>query len=56
MFWRAKRLELLKETLPGLTEVGLLLNWINPGNALIVPAMRRTAEVLKLKASPIRRA
>jgi putative tryptophan/tyrosine transport system substrate-binding protein len=45
----AKRLELLKETMPGLTDVGILLNPINPGSALIVPAMRRTAEPLKLK-------
>jgi len=45
----AKRLELLKETLPGLTEVGVLLNRINPANAPIVPAVRRTAEALKLK-------
>jgi putative ABC transport system substrate-binding protein len=45
----AKRLELLKETIPGLTDVGVLLNSINPANAPIVPAMRRTAEALKLK-------
>jgi putative tryptophan/tyrosine transport system substrate-binding protein len=45
----AKRLELLKETLPGLTDAGVLLNRINPANAPIVPAVRRTAEALKLK-------
>src|SRR5215218_4441108 len=45
----AKRLELLKETLPGLTDVGVLLNRINPANAPIVPVVRRTAEALKLK-------
>ena len=45
----AKRLELLKETMPGLTDVGALLNAINPANAPIVPAVRRTAESLKLK-------
>jgi putative tryptophan/tyrosine transport system substrate-binding protein len=45
----AKRLELLKETMPGLTDVGALLNRINPANAPIVPAVRRTAEALKLK-------
>jgi putative ABC transport system substrate-binding protein len=44
----AKRLELLKETLPGLTDVGVLLNRVNPANEPIVPAMRRTAEPLKL--------
>jgi putative tryptophan/tyrosine transport system substrate-binding protein len=45
----AKRLELLKETMPGLTDVGVLLNPVNPANAPIVPAVRRTAEPLKLK-------
>jgi putative tryptophan/tyrosine transport system substrate-binding protein len=45
----AKRLELLKETMPVLTDVGVLLNPINPANAPIVPAVRRTAEPLKLK-------
>ena len=45
----AKRLELLKESMPGLTEVGVLLNRINPANAPILPAMRRTAESLTLK-------
>ena len=44
----AKRLELLKETLPGLTDVGVLLNPVNPINEPIVPTMRRTAEPLKL--------
>jgi ABC-type uncharacterized transport system substrate-binding protein len=44
----AKRLELLKETLPSLIDVGVLLNPINPINEPIVPAMRRTAEPLKL--------
>ena len=45
----AKRLELLKETMPGLTDVGVLLNPVNPANAPIVPAVMRTAELLKLK-------
>ena len=45
----AKRLELLKETMPGLTDVGVLFNSINPANASIIPAMSRTAEPLKLK-------
>ena len=44
----AKRLELLKETVHGLTNVGVLVNAINPANAPIIPAMRRTAEKLKL--------
>jgi putative tryptophan/tyrosine transport system substrate-binding protein len=45
----AKRLELLKETMPNLTDVGILLNAINPANEPILPAIRRTAEPLKLK-------
>ena len=45
----AKRLELLKETMPNLTDVGVLLNSVNPANEPILPAMRRTAEPLKLK-------
>jgi putative ABC transport system substrate-binding protein len=45
----AKRLELLKETLSGLTDIGGLLNPANPANEPIVPAMRLTAEQLKLK-------
>ena len=45
----AKRLELLKETLPGLTDVGLLLNLANPINELILPEMSRFAQPLKLE-------
>jgi putative tryptophan/tyrosine transport system substrate-binding protein len=45
----AKRLELLKETMPNLTDVGVLLNSVNPANEPILPAMRRTAEPLRLK-------
>jgi len=35
----AKRLELLKETVHGLTDVGVLVNAINPANAPIIPAV-----------------
>jgi putative ABC transport system substrate-binding protein len=45
----AKRLELLKETLPGLTDVGLLLNLANPINESILPEMSRFAQPLKLE-------
>jgi ABC-type uncharacterized transport system substrate-binding protein len=45
----AKRLELLKETIPGLTDVGVLLNSENPMNEPVIPVMARTAEALKLK-------
>ena len=40
----AKRFELLKEILPGLTEVGLLLNPENPINEPIVPLVKLTAQ------------
>jgi ABC-type uncharacterized transport system substrate-binding protein len=45
----AKRFELLKETLPGLTEVGLLLNPGNPINEPIVPMIKLTAKALGLE-------
>ena len=48
----AKRFELLKELLPGLTEVGLLLNPANPINETIVPAIRLTAQALRLELHP----
>jgi putative ABC transport system substrate-binding protein len=44
----AKRLELFKEVMPGLTDVGILSNPANPFNEAIVPAMRVTAQALKL--------
>jgi putative tryptophan/tyrosine transport system substrate-binding protein len=48
----AKRFELLKETLPGLTEVGLLLNPANPINEPIVPMIKLTAKALGLDVHP----
>jgi len=48
----AKRFELLKETLPGLAEVGLLLNPANPINEPILPMIRRTAQALALEVHP----
>ena len=45
----AKQLELLKETIPSLTDVAILLNPSNPMNEPVVPMMRRTAELLKLE-------
>lgn len=45
----AKRLELLKETMPDLTDVGLLLNLANPINESILPEMSRFAQPLKLE-------
>jgi putative tryptophan/tyrosine transport system substrate-binding protein len=48
----AKRFELLKEMLPGLSEVGLLLNPENPINEPIVPAIQQTARALGLEVHP----
>jgi putative tryptophan/tyrosine transport system substrate-binding protein len=44
-----KRLELLKENVPGLTEVGVLLNPANPISEPIIPAMEVAATSLKLE-------
>jgi putative ABC transport system substrate-binding protein len=43
-----KRLELLKETMPGLTDVGLLLNPANAMNEPILPQVTQAAQSLKL--------
>jgi putative tryptophan/tyrosine transport system substrate-binding protein len=48
----AKRFELLKETLPVLTEVGLLLNPANPINEPIVPTIKLTAQAHGLEVHP----
>ena len=45
----AKRVELLKEAIPGLTDVGILLNLKNPMNEPVLPQMSRIAQPLKLE-------
>jgi putative ABC transport system substrate-binding protein len=45
----AKRLELLKEALPGLTDVGILLNSANPANDPTLSQMSSVAQHLKLE-------
>jgi putative ABC transport system substrate-binding protein len=45
----AKRLELLKEAMPGLTNVGILLNLANPMNEPILPKMSSVAQSLRLE-------
>jgi putative ABC transport system substrate-binding protein len=51
-----KRLELLKEALPAVTDVGILLNLANPINDPILPQMYSIAQPLKLELHQIRRA
>ena len=45
----AKRLELLKEAMPELSDVGILLNLTNPMNEPVLPQMTRVAQPLKLE-------
>jgi putative ABC transport system substrate-binding protein len=45
----AKRLELLKEVLSGLTDVGILLNSANPTNEPVLAQMSSVAQPLKLE-------
>src|SRR5262245_31053834 len=44
----AKRIELLKEAISGLTDVGVLLNAANPMNDPVIPQMSRAAQSFKL--------
>src|SRR5206468_367853 len=45
----AKRLEVLKEALPRLSRVGVLLKRDNPVNATVLRAMEHTAQALKIQ-------
>jgi ABC-type uncharacterized transport system substrate-binding protein len=45
----AKQLEMLKEAIPGLNDVAILLNPANPMIEPVVPAMRLTAQSLKVE-------
>jgi putative tryptophan/tyrosine transport system substrate-binding protein len=47
----AKRLELLEEAIPGLAQAGVLFNPANPMYEPVVPAMKRTAQSLKMELS-----
>jgi hypothetical protein len=49
----AKRLELLKEAVPRLGRVGVLLKRDNPGNKPVLRAMEDAAQTLKLQLQPI---
>ena len=49
----AKRLELLKEAVPRIARVGVLLNLDNPANASVLSAMEETARALRLDLRPV---
>ncbi len=49
----AKRLEVLKEVLPRLNRVGVLLKRDNPLNVSVLRAMERTAQALKIVLRPV---
>src|SRR5262249_42478466 len=48
----AKRIAVIKDTLPRVRRVGALLNPDNPGNALVLQAMETTARSLNLELRP----
>lgn len=47
-----KRLELMKETIPGVSRIGVLWNPTNPGNAPFVKELEAAARILKVKLHP----
>lgn len=49
----AKRLEVLKEALPRLSRVGVLLKRDNPVNVPVLRAMEPTAQALKIQLQPV---
>ena len=49
----AKRLEVLKEALPRLSRVGVLLKRDNPANMAVLKAMEHTAQALKIQLQPV---
>jgi putative ABC transport system substrate-binding protein len=49
----AKRLEVLKEALPRLSRVGVLLVRDNPANMAVLKAMEHTAQALKIQLQPV---
>jgi putative ABC transport system substrate-binding protein len=48
-----KRLELIKETVPGVTRIGALWNPANPGNAPFVKELEAAARPLKVQLHPV---
>jgi putative ABC transport system substrate-binding protein len=49
----AKRLELIKELVPGLTQVGVLMNPDNPAMPAVLRVMEQTSQALNVKLQPL---
>ena len=52
-FFCAKRVELIREVIPMLTRVAVLVNPANPSHAIALEAMQKTAGVLRLEVVPL---
>jgi putative tryptophan/tyrosine transport system substrate-binding protein len=50
----AKRVEFMKEAIPTLTRVAVLVNPVNPGNLRMLPVVQRAASALGVELVPIR--
>jgi putative tryptophan/tyrosine transport system substrate-binding protein len=49
----AKRVELIKEAVPGATRLGVLVNPVNPSGEMALTAMQRTADSLRVELLPV---
>jgi putative ABC transport system substrate-binding protein len=49
----AKRVELIKEAVPGATRLGVLVNPVNPTGEMALTAMQRTADSLRVELLPV---
>ena len=49
----AKRVELIKEAVPGATRLGVLVNPVNPSGEMALTAMQRTAGSLRVELLPV---
>ena len=49
----AKRVELIKEAVPGATRLGVLVNPVNPSGEMALKAMQRTAGSLRVELLPV---
>jgi putative ABC transport system substrate-binding protein len=49
----AKRVELIKEAVPGAARVAVLINPANPSHPIVLPAMKQTAQALRVELVPV---